>query len=367
VAEVLSRRALGRATLHRQLLLERADLSTMDAIEHLVGMQAQAPNAPYVGLWSRLAGYRALELASAVESGAAVRTHLMRATVHLVSARDCLELSALTRPVTERAYRGSPFRRLVSDAPVPVLVEAGRALLTERPLTRAELGALLAERWPGVDPTAMAYTVSSLVPTVAVPPRGVWGASGPAAWTTMEAWLGHPPAPDPSPGRAVLRYLAAFGPASVADMRAWSGLAGLREVVAGLDLRTFRSEAGAVLYDLPDAPRPDPARPAPARFLPEYDNLLLSFADRGRVIPDGRRPPLFPGNGAGFGTILVDGDHSGTWRLDRSREPAPLVIEPFARLSTSDADELAAEGARLLEFITGTAGEVRFAVARPPT
>jgi hypothetical protein len=220
VAEVLSRRALSRATLHRQLLLERADLSTMDAIEHLVGMQAQAPNAPYVGLWSRLAGYRPDALASAVESRAVVRTHLMRATVHLVSARDCLELSELTRPVTERAYRGSPFRRLVSTVDTAALVEAGRAMLTERPLTRAELGALLAERWPGVDPAAMAYTVSSLVGTVAVPPRGVWGASGPAAWTTVEAWLGRPPHPDPSPARAVQRYLAAFGPASVADMRA---------------------------------------------------------------------------------------------------------------------------------------------------
>ena len=162
----------------------------------------------------------------------------------------------------------------------------------------------------------------------------------------------------------MLRYLAAFGPASVADMRAWSGLAGLREVVAGLDLRTFRSEAGAVLYDLPDAPRPDPSTPAPVRFLPEYDNLLLSFADRGRVIADGRRPRLFPGNGAGFGTILVDGDHSGTWRLDRSREPASLMVSPFGSLSTSDTDELAAEGARLLEFITGSGpvGEVRFGV-----
>lgn len=363
--EVLSRRALNRATLHRQLLLERADMSTMDAIEHLVGMQAQAPNAPYVGLWTRLAGYRPQELAEAVESRRAVRTHLMRATVHLVSARDCLELSALTLPVTQRAYRGSPFARLMSTVDVAALAEAGRAFLTERPLSRAELGGLLAERWPDADPEAMAYTVSYLVRTVAVPPRGVWGAGGPAKWTTIEAWLGRPPVPDPSPARAVLRYLAALGPASVPDMRAWSGLAGLREVVAGLELRRFRSEAGTVLYDLPDAPHPDPDTPAPVRFLPEYDNLLLSYADRGRVIPKGRRPPLFPGNGASFGTILVDGEHRGTWRIDREREPVSLVVEPFARLSTSDADALAVEGARLLGFIAGTerVGEVRFAIA----
>jgi hypothetical protein len=364
VAEVLSRRALNRATLHRQLLLGRVGMSTVDAVEHLVGMQAQAPNSPYVGLWSRLSGFRPEDLAARIESRELVRTHVMRATVHLVSARDCLALSPLMRPVLTRSYQGSPFRAPVSNVDTGELVAAGRSLLARRPLGRAELGRLLAARWPDADPTAMAYTVSYLVPLVQVPPRGIWGATGPAAWTTVEVWLGRELDAEVSPARAVLRYLAAFGPASVADMRAWSGLAGLREVVAGLDLRTYRSEAGTALYDLPDAPRPDADMPAPARFLPEYDNLLLSFADRSRVIPDGRRPPLFPGNGATFGTILVDGDHRGTWRIERGRESTSLVVEPFSPPSTMDAEELAEEGGRLLEFIAGpAAGEVRFDAA----
>lgn len=358
----LSRRAVNRATLGRQLLLRRVEMSTVDAIEHLVGMQAQAPNSPYVGLWSRLADFRTEHLSSLVESRQAVRTHLMRATVHLVTARDCLALNGLMRPVHLRAYRGSPFRRLVSMVNSAELVALGTSLLAEGPLTRAELSARLGRRWPDVDPVALSYAVSYRVPTVQVPPRGVWGASGPAAWTTIPSWLGREPDADPAPGPVVLRYLAAFGPASVADVRAWSGLAGLREVVAALDLRTFRSEAGTVLFDLPDAPLPDPDTPAPPRFLPEYDNLLLSYADRSRVIPDGRRPPLFPGNGAGYGTILVDGDHRGQWRLDRSQAATTLVVEPFSQLSTRDTEELAEEGLRLLRFIVGPepVGEVRF-------
>jgi hypothetical protein len=366
---MLSRRAVNRATLDRQLLLTRVSMSTMDAVEHLVGMQAQAPNSPYVGLWSRLAGFHPEDLAGRLESRHAVRTHLMRSTVHLVSARDCLAMSPLMRPVMDRAYHGTPFRHEVSTVDIAELVSFGGRLLAERPLTRVELGRLLATRWPDADPAAMAYTVCYLVPVLQVPPRGVWGATGEARWTTIESWLGRALDSEPAPGRALLQYLAAFGPASVADMRVWSGLTGLREVVSGLDLRTFRSEAGAVLFDLPDAPRPDPDTPAPVRFLPEYDNLLLSYADRSRVIPDGRRPPLFPGNGAGYGTFLVNGDHRGHWRIDRYRdrdrgragEAASLVLEPFERLSTQDTTELIEEGARLLRFIAGTRsdGEVR--------
>ena len=334
----------------------------MEAVEHLVGMQAQAPNAPYVGLWSRLAEFRQEHLSAAIESRRAVRTHLMRATVHLVTARDCLALNRLLRPVHLRAYQGSPFRRLLSTVDITELVALGASLLADGPLTRAELSARLATRWPDVDPAALAYTVTYQVPTVQVPPRGVWGASGPATWTTVGSWLGSEPDPNPSPGALVLRYLGAFGPASVADIRAWSGLAGMREVVSTLDLRTYRTEAGTALFDLPDAPRPDPDTPTPARFLPEYDNLLLSYADRSRVIPDGRRPPLFPGNGAGYGTILVDGEHRGHWRLDRTEASTALVVEPFARPCTRDTDDLVEEGLRLLAFIAGpeSGGEVRF-------
>jgi Winged helix DNA-binding domain len=349
---VLGPRALGRAALERQLLLRRSDLTALAAIEHLAGMQSQAPNAPYVGLWTRLAGFAPEHLAALMTERAVVRAHLMRNTVHLVSARDFLAARELYRPVLARRFAGTGFARNLAGTDLEPVLAAGRDLLAASPRTRAELGRLLGPAWPGRDPVSLAYAVTHLEPTVQVPPRGIWGASGPAAFTTAEAWLGERPAPDPSPDRLVLRYLAAYGPATVADAQAWSGLTRLGEVAERLRprLRTFRGEDGAELLDLPGAPRPDPDTPAPPRFLPEYDNLLLSYADRSRVIPGRRRVPLPPGRGGTGGTVLVDGRWAGTWTIAREGGAAALVIEPFARLTAGQAADVTAEGARLLAF-----------------
>ncbi len=356
---LLSQRALNRAALERQLLLRRHRRPALDAVEHLVGMQAQAPLAPYVGLWSRLDGFEPDELASALTERRVVRTSLMRATIHLVTARDALALVPLMRPVLERGWRGSPFARRLTGVDADELLATGRALLEERPRTRAELRPLLAARWPDRDGDSLAYTVSYLTPLVQVPPRGVWGAHGPAAWTTTESWLGRPLDPAPAPDATVLRYLAAFGPATVNDMQTWSGLTRLREVADRLRprLRTFRDEAGRELFDLSDAARPDPDTPAPPRFLPEYDNLLLSYADRSRVIPDNHSVPLPPGNGGTAGTVLIDGLFRATWQ----RGPTGLTVEPFSPLSARERDDVAAEGARLAAFMRTECRDVRFA------
>jgi hypothetical protein len=363
--DLLSRRALSRATLARQLLLERQRMPALAAIEHLVGMQAQAPDAPYVGLWTRLAGFQQVELAQLIDERAAVRATLMRATIHLVSARDCLALRPLLQPMLARRFSSSPFWRTMVGMDMPALLEAGRLLLEERPRTRAELGSLLSERWPDRDAASLAYTLSYLLPLVQVPPRGIWGASGPPTWATIEAWLGRSLDPVPSLGDMVLRYLAAFGPASVKDIQAWSGLTRLHEVVEQLrpSLRSFRDEQGRELFDLPGAPRPDPETPAPPRFLPEYDNLLLSHDDRSRAIDDGRHPPLFPGNGGVLGSVLIDGFFRATWKITRRRDSATLTIEPFEGLSHHDRDALAQEGLRLLAFVAGEdqARDVQFA------
>jgi hypothetical protein len=362
---VLGPRALGRAALERQLLLRRADLTALQAIEHLAGMQSQAPNAPYVGLWARLAGFRPEQLAALMTERAVVRAHLMRNTVHLVTARDFLAVRDLYRPVLARIFASTGFARNLAGADLEPVLAAGRELLAARPRTRAELGRLLGPACPGRDPVSLAYAVTHLEATVQVPPRGIWGAAGQAVYTTAEAWLGERPAADPSPDRLVLRYLAAYGPATVRDAQAWSGLTRLGEVAERLGprLRTFRDEQGNELLDLPGAPRPDPDTPAPPRFLPEYDNLLLSYADRSRVIPGRRRVPLPPGPGGTGGTVLIDGLWRATWAITRSGGSAALVVEPFARLTVEQAAEVTAEGARLLAFAApdAPAGDIRIA------
>lgn len=365
--DVLTVRALNRATLARQLLLERANLSAAGAIERLVGMQAQVPIDPYVGLWTRLDGFRPEELADLLTKRRAVRASLMRATIHLVTARDMRRLRPLMEPVIARMFwTGSPFGRAIKGVDVDTLVALARELIEERPRTRAELRPLLAERWPDHDDDALS-AIAYLLPVVQVTPRGVWGKSGQATWTTAESWLGRPLDPHPSIDDLVRRYFAGYGPATVVDIQAWCGLTKLREVVERLRprLRVFRDEGGRELFDLPEAPRPDPDTPAPARFLPEYDNALLGYKDRTRMIVAESRRRLESDILGNFSTFLVDGRIGGRWKLARARDSATLTIEPVIRLSKADAAELTDEGSRLLEFLSPDAGDREVRIARP--
>ena len=351
---ILSPRALNRATLERQMLLQRQRLSAEEAIEHLVGMQAQAPAPPYVGLWTRLEDFHPDELARLILDRRAVRVALMRNTVHLVSARDCLKLRPLVQPVIDRGlYSNRAHRASVEGVDIEALSAAGRTLLEERPRTAKELGILLRERWPERDPASLTRAIRHLVPLVQVPPRGVWRKSGPAAHTTAEAWLGHSLDSDPSLEEMVVRYLGAFGPATVKDMQAWSGLTRLGGMVDRLRPRllSFRDGHGGEMFDLPDAPRPDPDVPAPSRFLPEFDNLILSHADRTRVIADEYRKAIASKNGMVPATFLVDGFVQGTWKTQRSRGRAMLLIEPFEPLAKRDRGALEEEGERLVRFM----------------
>jgi hypothetical protein len=345
--DVLSLRALNRALLERQLLLRRSRLSAEEAIEHLVGMQAQVPTTPYLGLWTRLEGFRPEELSELIETRAAVRIALQRSTIHLVTARDCLAIRPVVQPVLDA------FPKRLSGLDGAGLAAAGRALVEEQPRTFAELGTLLAATWDR-EPADLANAVRALVPLVQVPPRGLWGRSGQARHTSAEAWLGRPLESGTEPDGLVLRYLAAFGPATVRDAQVWSGLTRLREVVERLRpvLRSFRDEHGAELFDLPAAPRPDPDTPAPPRFLPEFDNVLLSHADRTRIVADEHRKLIFAGNGIGA-AFLVDGFVRGTWKLDR--DTATVAVEPFEPLSKADRVAVSDEGERLAAFLTQAA------------
>jgi hypothetical protein len=353
---VLDRRALNRALLARQLLLERVERPAIEVVEHLVGMQAQEPLSPYVGLWSRVAGFDPGELAALITDRRAVRLAMMRGTVHLVSAADCRALRPVVQGMLGKLYHGTGFGREVAGMDLDELLTTGRKLLEERPRTNSELGAALAERWPDRDPKAMAYAVHYLEPLVQLPPRGIWGRTGGAVLATAESWLGAPMASDAAPDEMVLRYLAAFGPATVGDVRIWSRLTGLRGVIERLGprLRTFRDERGRELFDVPDGPLPDPDTPAPPRFMPEFDNLLLGHDDRSRVLTDEQRAWI------DRPTLLVDGTVAGTWRIERRASSSALVVHTDRRLSRVDTDAVSAEGARLLEFAAedGDPGEV---------
>jgi hypothetical protein len=382
--QVLSLRAVNRALLARQLLLDRPRLpaagpgrtaQVVQTIEHLVGLQAQAPFPPYYGLHSRLDGFLPEDLAALITDRSVVRIALMRGTIHLVSARDCLPLRHLVQPVIERGMRGAFGKQLAGVDPGE-LATAGRRLVEAEPMSFSQLGQALAAQWPDHPPAALAQGVRTYVPLVQVPPRAVWGRAGQSLHTSAEHWLGQRrPDGDPAPpvagpaelGRLVTRYLGAFGPATVRDVQAWSGLTGLKAVLEQLRpaLVSFRDERGAELFDLPAAPRPGEDTPAPVRLVAEFDNLLLSHAERSRVVSPESTSRLYTINGVIPGSVLIDGFVAGMWRLTRSRPKAAVTIEmfgPVRRLDAAQRDALTAEAERVLAFAApGAAHEVRFA------
>jgi hypothetical protein len=350
---VLSPRALNRTLLGRQLLLERVDRPAEAVIEHLVGMQAQEPLDPYVGLWTRITGFDPAELSTLIEERRAVRGSTLRTTLHLMTARDFLALRPVLQDVLERAWRSSPFAKDLVGLDLAEVVGAGRELLDKVPLTTAQLAVALADRWPDRTPNSLAYASRFLLPIVQVPPRGLWGKkAGPRA-LTVETWLGQPLGTDTAADDAVLRYLAAFGPSSVADIRIWSWLTGLREVVERLRprLRTFRDEAGRELFDVQDGLLVDADVPAPIRFLPQYDNIFLSHEDRSRILLERIKVADLVWKGG----VLIDGFVSGAWRIRRETGRATMTIELAIPRAGAPRVELEEEGTRLFEFLAADA------------
>lgn len=345
----LSERAVNRATLARQLLLERADVPAVEAVSRLAGMQGQEPKHPYVGLWTRLQEFTDDQLTKAVTGRQVVRATLFRGTLHLVTAEDYLHFRTTISPVLEAGLK------LLGDRaeglePAKV-VTAAKKLLKKEPLTFTEVRDALQQQFPDVNDRALGFCTRMLIPLVMYPADTRWAWSANSRFTPAEDWLSAKVQPDALPAELVVRYLEAFGPATPADFQTWSGLPKAKPLFDQLDLEVFTDPQGKTLYDVPGGPRPEPDTPAPVRFLPEFDNLLLAHAKRERIIADEHRPAVFTKNLRVKSTYLVDGLVAGLWTAEKKRGVATLTLAPLTRTLKRTAAELEREGTALLRFL----------------
>ncbi|QDY79698.1 winged helix DNA-binding domain-containing protein [Streptomyces qinzhouensis] len=371
---VLDDRALNRATLARQLLLRRAprsEVTAEQAVQRLVGLQAQNVKPPYYALAARLAGFAPGDLSELMADRRAVRIVTLRSTLHTHTAADALALRPLLQPGgPDRELKAFRARGGLDGVDIDRLGAIARELVETEPRTMKELREALLAHWPNADPRSLAVAARCVLPLVQVTPRGLWGRSGQVRLTTVTHWLGREPGPPADPDGTVLRYLAAFGPASVQDFQSWSGLTRTRDAFERLRprLAVFRGEYGAELFDLPDAPRPAAGTPAPPRFLPEYDNLLLAHADRRRVVADDRHANLTRRGNQSCPVFLVDGFLAGIWRLedDGRGGTAALVMEAFGELSAERRAALTEEAERTLSVLApgSAAYDIRFGSVR---
>lgn len=349
--ELLTNRQLNRATLARQMLLERADVKIADAVAFLGGLQAQQTNDPYIGLWSRLDGFGHEALTALIVERALARATTMRGTLHLHTPDDLVGVRALVQPFLLAQWK-SNFQRRFGENDRAKVHKAGVKLLDKSPMTAGALGKALQEKFPSGEPLSKSVLVQMSETLIQIPPTRIWGNGNAPLLTRIENWLPPRDARPLSRRELVLRYLKAFGPASVNDMQIWCRLTRLNVEFEALGkaLVSFQSEDGRVLYDLPDAPRPDADLPAPVRFLPLYDNVYLGYDNRRRMLPhvDLKRTSLF----ADFKpALIVDGVISAGWAISTRKGVALLEIEPYRKLGKRQVREIETEGAAFLRFM----------------
>lgn len=340
----LTLRELNRATLARQLLLERRRTSPLRVIERLAGMQAQWAPAPYVGLFSRVEGFRRETLERAIRRGDVLKPTVMRGTLHLVTARDY--------PVFHAAFSDYRWWADAASAPIGEKAAAGlRKLFGDGPLPPSRALEYLERTHGATDERARrrAWHVGRIQGHVLhAPETALWKAGQRVTFAAV-------PEPEPVDALAarvelVRRYLAAFGPATRADIASWSGLrvGDFEPALEALEpLRRFRDENGRELLDLPRGPLPGADTHAPVRFLPKWDNVLLGFADRRRMLSDEHRRSVVMRNGDVAQTFLVDGIVAGLWR----RQDERVVLEPLVPIRRSARSELGDEARRLEAFL----------------
>jgi hypothetical protein len=342
VVRTLTERELNRALLARQLLLARAELPITQAIERIGGLQTQYAPSGYIGLWSRLLGFEREDLTAALERRRVIQGTLMRATIHMVSARDYPLMAAGVRE-SRRTWWLQASRHQGRASVFDSAARRVHAILAEGPRRRTDIATQLrldSVTWNGV---------GLWLDLVRVPPSGTWDQRRADLYGLAEGRIG-PQQVDKEDGLDLLvrRYLGAFGPASRKDIANWAGVS-LPEVERALDrtkTRRFRDERGTELWDLPRGPLPDPATPAPVRFLPTWDAALLVHARRTQILPEAHRPKVFHTKTPhSIGTFLVDGQVAGTWKHDGgSVRPTPFepLPRPIQRELRDEAERLTA-------------------------
>jgi hypothetical protein len=354
---LITLRELNRATLARQLLLERAKLDVVRAIERLAALQAQWSPSPYMALWTRLAAFKREHLWTAIEKHAVIRARLMRGTLHLVSARDFYAYAVATQDLQQGAWNRLRIGRGVDPKKVALLAIA----FAREPKPKEDVLAHVQERSGTTLGGPFNWLVwrflSAHADLVSAPPGGHWGYGGTdAPYVAARHWIdGARPTEDEAILLLVRRYLAAFGPATLSDLARFAGQVAsrIRPTLERLSpkLRRFRDAEGRTYFDLPTAARPSADTTAPVRFLPRYDEVLIAYEHRDRVVDRRHRGTLYSKNGIIEASLLVDGVVAGTWGLIADARAAILWVRPFGRLAKPDRQEAAAEGERLARFI----------------
>ncbi|HEV2514499.1 MAG TPA: winged helix DNA-binding domain-containing protein [Devosia sp.] len=351
MTDALTDRQLNRATLARQLLLERSDKGIVETIEWLLGQQAQQTHDPYIGLWSRLNGFTHEALTALIVDRTLARATTMRGTLHLHTADDLIGIRAQVQPFLRSVWQ-SNFRKRFGDNDEAQVLALARELLDAEPMTAGQLGKRLAERFPTAEPLAMTMLLQTSDALIQIPPTRIWGSGHAPLLTRIDNWLPKPHQRPLSRETLVRRYLAAYGPASVADMQSWSRLTKLGEVFEALrpELVTFIAPDGRELFDLPEAPRPDADTPAPVRFMPLFENAFLGYDNRRRVLAadDEQRGDFLHDARP---SVLVDGIISAAWAIDSRKGAAVLTITPYHRLRKKDVAEIEREGLKFLRFM----------------
>jgi hypothetical protein len=363
--KLLSTRQLNRATLARQLLLERQALGIVEATEHLLGLQAQVTEGPYQGLWSRLQRFRPEDMTALIVDRSLARATTMRGTLHLHSADDLIGIRTLIAPFLKQVWQ-SNFRKRFGDNDEEAVLKAAIKLVDQDPMTAGALGKRLKEKFPTAEPLSMTALLQSRETLIQIPPTRIWGSGHAPILIRLENWLPPPHERPLSRKTLVRRYLRAYGPASVNDMQIWSRLTRLGTEFEALrdGLVRFSDENGRTLYDLPDAPRPDAGTPAPVRFLPLYDNVYLGYDNRRRMLSEATAH-LINMFQAFKPAVLIDGVIDAGWVISVRKGAAVIEVESYRKLGKREIDEVEKEGMSFLKFMQPEAEswEVTFTTA----